>query len=144
MQSERSARRSSGEVSINGEAGNCRRRESTRKGRGASTSPQREQCGIGEEVNVSPISQSKVLAGNRRAREHELRAALEEKEAERIDIEEKYKSLEEEATGKTKKLKKVWHLFMQVCCLLKAFRQMHISHRRRVKCKTSKANINAK
>ena len=33
-------------------------------------------------------------------------------EAERIDIEEKYKSLDDEAKGKTKKLKKVWTLLM--------------------------------
>ena len=31
---------------------------------------------------------------------------------ERIDIEEKYASLQEEAAGKTKKLKKVWSMLM--------------------------------
>ena len=31
---------------------------------------------------------------------------------ERIDIEEKYANLQEEATGKTKKLKKVWSMLM--------------------------------
>ena len=34
--------------------------------------------------------------------------AKEEKEAERLDIEEKYSSLQEEAAGKSRKLKKVW------------------------------------
>jgi len=32
---------------------------------------------------------------------------------ERLDIEEKYSSLQEEVTGKTKKLKKVWTMYMQ-------------------------------
>lgn len=35
---------------------------------------------------------------------------IEAKEAERLDIEEKYNSLQEEAVGKTKKLKKVWNM----------------------------------
>ena len=34
-------------------------------------------------------------------------------QAERVDIEEKYSSLQEEANGKTKKLKKVWTMLMQ-------------------------------
>ncbi len=33
---------------------------------------------------------------------------FQEKEAERLDVEEKYSSLQEEAAGKTRKLKKVW------------------------------------
>jgi len=44
----------------------------------------------------------------RHKREEELKRKLEEQEAEKIDIEEKYASLKEEAAGKTKKLKKVW------------------------------------
>jgi len=32
---------------------------------------------------------------------------------ERLDIEEKYSSLQEEVAGKTKKLKKVWTMYMQ-------------------------------
>ena len=42
------------------------------------------------------------------ATEQKLREKLEAKEAERLDIEEKYSSLQEEAAGKTRKLKKVW------------------------------------
>lgn len=43
---------------------------------------------------------------------------------ERLDIEEKYSSLQEEVAGKTKKLKKVWTMYMQAksevgVCLLK-------------------------
>ena len=47
-------------------------------------------------------------------REQKLRKALEEKEAERDDIEEKYSSLQEEATGKTRKLRKVWSAYQAV------------------------------
>uniref|UniRef100_A0A673MW34 Kinesin-like protein n=1 Tax=Sinocyclocheilus rhinocerous TaxID=307959 RepID=A0A673MW34_9TELE len=48
----------------------------------------------------------------RRKRAEQLRRELEEKEQERLDIEEKYTSLQEEAQGKTKKLKKVWTMLM--------------------------------
>ncbi|CAD5114844.1 DgyrCDS3880 [Dimorphilus gyrociliatus] len=44
--------------------------------------------------------------------QEKLRKQLEEKEQERLDIEEKYSSLQEEAAGKTKKLKKVWTMLM--------------------------------
>ena len=46
-------------------------------------------------------------------RESQLKKALEAKEAERLDIEEKYSSLQEEASGKTRKLKKVWNLYQE-------------------------------
>ena len=36
---------------------------------------------------------------------------MKEKEAERLDIEEKYSSLQEEVAGKTRKLKKVWSMY---------------------------------
>jgi len=42
--------------------------------------------------------------------EQKLRQQLKVKEAERLDIEEKYSSLQEEAAGKTRKLKKVWSM----------------------------------
>ena len=45
------------------------------------------------------------------AREETLRMRLEAKQAERMDIEEKYSSLQEEAAGKTRKLKKVWGIY---------------------------------
>uniref|UniRef100_A0A3P9IXF4 Kinesin-like protein KIF3A n=1 Tax=Oryzias latipes TaxID=8090 RepID=A0A3P9IXF4_ORYLA len=48
----------------------------------------------------------------RRRRAEQLHKELEEKEQERLDIEEKYTSLQEEAQGKTKKLKKVWTMLM--------------------------------
>ena len=44
-------------------------------------------------------------------REESLRKRLEAKEAERLDVEEKYSSLQEEAAGKTRKLKKVWGVY---------------------------------
>ena len=45
-------------------------------------------------------------------KQEELRKELEERELEEKDIEEKYASLQEEAVGKTKKLKKVWSMLM--------------------------------
>jgi len=48
----------------------------------------------------------------RHIKEAELKKKLQEQEAEKIDIEEKYASLKEEAAGKTKKLKKVWTMLM--------------------------------
>ncbi|CAL4146750.1 unnamed protein product, partial [Meganyctiphanes norvegica] len=48
----------------------------------------------------------------RRKHEEQLRQAITKKEAERIDMEERYNSLQEEAAGKTRKLKKVWTLLM--------------------------------
>ncbi len=44
-------------------------------------------------------------------REEGLRKALKEKEAERVDIEEKYSSLQEESAGKARKVKKVWSMY---------------------------------
>lgn len=41
-------------------------------------------------------------------KEEEIRKALQEKEAEKLDIEEKYANLQDEAAGKSRKLKKVW------------------------------------
>lgn len=49
----------------------------------------------------------------RKKKEAKLREQLEQKEAERLDIEERYASLQEEAVGKTKKLKEVWKQFQQ-------------------------------
>uniref|UniRef100_A0A7E4VXP5 Kinesin-like protein n=1 Tax=Panagrellus redivivus TaxID=6233 RepID=A0A7E4VXP5_PANRE len=48
-----------------------------------------------------------------RTNENELRKRLETRQAEHLDIEEKYTSLQEEAAGKTRKLKKVWSSYMQ-------------------------------
>ncbi|KAK7072046.1 Kinesin-like protein kif3a, partial [Halocaridina rubra] len=48
----------------------------------------------------------------RRKHEEQLRHAITQKEAERIDMEERYTTLQEEAAGKTRKLKKVWTLLM--------------------------------
>ncbi len=49
----------------------------------------------------------------RRKKEAKLREQLQRKEAERLDIEEKYASLHEEAVGKTKRLKQVWKQLQQ-------------------------------
>ena len=49
----------------------------------------------------------------RKKKEAKLRRQLREKEAEHQDMEEKYASLQEEAVGKTKRLKEVWKQFQQ-------------------------------
>ena len=49
----------------------------------------------------------------RKKKERQLRSQLEQKEAEKLDIEERYANLQEEATGKTKRLKEVWKQFQQ-------------------------------
>lgn len=49
----------------------------------------------------------------RRKKEAKLKQQLQRKEAERLDIEEKYASLQEEALGKTKRLKHVWKQLQQ-------------------------------
>ena len=50
----------------------------------------------------------------RKRKEKQLRSQLEQKEAEKLDIEERYANLQEEATGKTKRLKEIWKQFQQV------------------------------
>lgn len=49
----------------------------------------------------------------RKRKEKQLRSQLEQKEAEKLDIEERYANLQEEAAGKTKRLKEVWKQFQQ-------------------------------
>lgn len=58
------------------------------------------------------LEQSAKELAERNEREKQLQKLIEEKEQERIDIEEKYANLQEEAAGKTKKLKKVWSMLM--------------------------------
>ena len=48
----------------------------------------------------------------RKETETKLAKKLEEEQAERLDIEEKYASLQEEAVGKTKNLKKLWKMLL--------------------------------
>ena len=48
----------------------------------------------------------------RKEREAKLKKKLQQTQAERLDIEEKYASLQEEAEGKTKKLKKLWNMLL--------------------------------
>ena len=47
----------------------------------------------------------------RRKKEASLKQELKKKEAEKLDIEEKYATLQEEAAGKTRILKEVWKEF---------------------------------
>ena len=62
-----------------------------------------------------------------RSTENELRRRLESRQAEHLDIEEKYNSLQEEAQGKSRKLKKVWNSYMQAKSELK---DLNVEHQR--------------
>ncbi|KAK7097398.1 kinesin-like protein KIF3A isoform X2 [Littorina saxatilis] len=62
---------------------------------------------------------------DRKQKEDQLRKQLQEKEQERLDIEEKYSSLQEEVAGKTKKLKKVWTMLMQAKSEIADLQQEH-------------------
>ncbi|XP_006003255.1 kinesin-like protein KIF3A isoform X2 [Latimeria chalumnae] len=71
------------------------------------------------------LEESNVELEERRQRAEQLRKELEEKEQERLDIEEKYTSLQEEAQGKTKKLKKVWTMLMAAKSEMADLQQEH-------------------
>ncbi|XP_053573158.1 kinesin-like protein KIF3A isoform X1 [Bombina bombina] len=71
------------------------------------------------------LDESNLELEQRRKRAEKLRKELEEKEQERLDIEEKYTSLQEEAQGKTKKLKKVWTMLMAAKSEMADLQQEH-------------------
>ncbi|XP_040261699.1 kinesin-like protein KIF3A isoform X2 [Bufo bufo] len=71
------------------------------------------------------LDESNQELEERRRRAEKLRKELEEKEQERLDIEEKYTSLQEEAQGKTKKLKKVWTMLMAAKSEMADLQQEH-------------------
>uniref|UniRef100_A0A4W2ES76 Kinesin-like protein n=1 Tax=Bos indicus x Bos taurus TaxID=30522 RepID=A0A4W2ES76_BOBOX len=71
------------------------------------------------------LEESNMELEERRRRAEQLRRELEEKEQERLDIEEKYTSLQEEAQGKTKKLKKVWTMLMAAKSEMADLQQEH-------------------
>ncbi|KAM9311022.1 kinesin-like protein KIF3A [Gastrophryne carolinensis] len=71
------------------------------------------------------LEESNAELEERRKRAEKLRKELEEKEQERLDIEEKYTSLQEEAQGKTKKLKKVWTMLMAAKSEMADLQQEH-------------------
>ncbi|XP_077388014.1 kinesin-like protein KIF3A isoform X2 [Festucalex cinctus] len=71
------------------------------------------------------LEESNSELEERRRRAERLRKELEEKEQERLDIEEKYTNLQEEAQGKTKKLKKVWSMLMAAKSELADLQQEH-------------------
>ncbi|VDN03941.1 unnamed protein product [Thelazia callipaeda] len=62
------------------------------------------------EKHARLLEQSNIDLERGLANESHLKQALAEKNQERIDLEEKYNNLAEEALGKTRKLKKVWSL----------------------------------
>ncbi|XP_015190874.1 PREDICTED: kinesin-like protein KIF3A [Polistes dominula] len=85
----------------------------------------------GENLLEKAEAQEQLLAAaaieldQRKSREEQLKKAIEEKEAERIDIEEKYSSLQEEAAGKTKKLARVYTMLMSVKAELSDLQEEH-------------------
>lgn len=85
----------------------------------------------GENLLEKAEAQEQLLAAavieleQRKRREEQLKKAIEEKEAERIDIEEKYSSLQEEAAGKTKKLAKVYTMLMSARAELLDLQEEH-------------------
>lgn len=85
----------------------------------------------GENLLEKAEAQEQLLAAaaveleQRKSREEQLKKAIKLKEAERIDIEEKYSSLQEEAAGKTKKLARVYTMLMSVKAELSDLQQEH-------------------
>ncbi|KAG8039246.1 hypothetical protein G9C98_003553 [Cotesia typhae] len=77
------------------------------------------------EVQERLLAASAIELDQRKKREEQLKKAIEEKEAERIDIEEKYSSLQEEAAGKTKKLAKVYTMLMSARAELLDLQEEH-------------------
>ncbi|XP_041079365.1 kinesin-like protein KIF3A isoform X2 [Polyodon spathula] len=71
------------------------------------------------------LEESNNELDERKKKAEQLRRELEEKEQERLDIEEKYTSLQEEAQGKTKKLKKVWTMLMAAKSEMADLQQEH-------------------
>lgn len=69
-----------------------------------------EKAEAQEKLLESSMAQLEQAAKN----ERELKESLQKKEAERIDIEERYSSLQEECIGKTKKLHRVMQMLMSV------------------------------
>lgn len=69
-----------------------------------------EKADAQEQLLEDSIAQLEEVAKN----ELELKETLQKKEAERIDIEERYSSLQEECLGKTKKLHRVMQMLMSV------------------------------
>ena len=77
------------------------------------------------EAQEQLLAASAVELDQRKSREEQLKRAIEEKEAERIDIEEKYSSLQEEAAGKTKKLTRVYTMLMSAKAELLDLQEEH-------------------
>uniref|UniRef100_A0A6A7FVA2 Kinesin-like protein n=2 Tax=Hirondellea gigas TaxID=1518452 RepID=A0A6A7FVA2_9CRUS len=72
----------------------------------------------GENLLEKAEEQQKLLESSareleeRKRHEDQIREAISQKEAERVDMEERYSSLQEEAAGKTRKMKLVYRLYM--------------------------------
>ncbi|KAG1676987.1 Kinesin-like protein KIF3A [Nymphon striatum] len=71
------------------------------------------------------LQESALELEKRKQKEEELRAALQLKAAERLDIEEKYSNLQEEAAGKSKNIKKVRMMLREAEAELNDMQQEH-------------------
>nr|CAB3259105.1 kinesin-like protein KIF3A [Phallusia mammillata] len=71
------------------------------------------------------LEESNIELQERKRQETELRKQIEDKEAERLDIEEKFSDLREEAQVKTRKLKKVWTIYMEHKSEMKDMQEEH-------------------
>ena len=77
------------------------------------------------EQQASLLEEARKELEKRKAKEDLLRQQLQEKEAERIDMEERYSTLQEEVQGKTRKLRKVWTLLHSSKSEIEDMRQEH-------------------
>jgi kinesin family protein 3/17 len=77
------------------------------------------------EQQASLLEEARKELEKRKTKEDLLRQQLQEKEAERIDMEERYSSLQEEVQGKTRKLRKVWTLLHSSKSEIEDMRQEH-------------------
>jgi len=77
------------------------------------------------EQQASLLEETRKELEKRKAKEDLLRMQLQEKEAERIDMEERYSSLQEEVQGKTRKLRKVWTLLHSAKSEVEDMKQEH-------------------
>ncbi|KAI6177621.1 Kinesin-like protein [Aphelenchoides bicaudatus] len=77
------------------------------------------------EKQAQLLEQSNSELEHARRNETDLRRRLETRQAERLDIEEKYNSLQDEVTAKTKRLKRAFHNYLQAKAELEDIESEH-------------------
>ncbi|GAA52799.1 kinesin family member 3/17 [Clonorchis sinensis] len=83
-------------------------------------------CTYASEAQEKLLEQSAVELERQQRRAEQLHQKLKEKEEERINIEEKYNSLQEEAAGKRRKLRKLGTMYLQAKAELDDVRSEHV------------------